>query len=270
MGPKSRPFAEGWVKACLFDLDGCLYAGDSAKPDAVESVNFLLNMGIQAAFVSNNSSDNPDDIRQKLINMGFKVYKNPILTPAYYAGEFLKRRFGETTVFPLGSDVLRESLMKSGHEICTEETPAVVLISRDLNIDFWLIQKAVYFLQKGSILAATNLDYYHPGEEGARIVETGAIVHSIQKIIPQSPIIIGKPSAFLFIKALEALGTKARETLMIGDNYFTDIIGANNVGLKTAFISSGISIPGRRKVGDYTIESLAEMLKMFELEESFD
>ncbi|MBQ9357466.1 MAG: YjjG family noncanonical pyrimidine nucleotidase [Prevotella sp.] len=46
-----------------------------------------------------------------------------------------------------------------------------------------------------------------------------------------------KPSAKFFDYALRQAGANAESTLMIGDNYDTDIIGAQNAGLDTAFFN---------------------------------
>jgi hypothetical protein len=46
----------------------------------------------------------------------------------------------------------------------------------------------------------------------------------------------GKPFAFAFKRGLRALGTEAGETVMIGDQLFTDILGAKLAGLKTILV----------------------------------
>lgn len=45
-----------------------------------------------------------------------------------------------------------------------------------------------------------------------------------------------KPCKDCFIKALDLMGTKSNETLMVGDTLFTDIRGANRVGLKSIMV----------------------------------
>lgn len=45
-----------------------------------------------------------------------------------------------------------------------------------------------------------------------------------------------KPDRGCFLKALELLGTTREQTLMIGDTLFTDIRGANRVGIRTVLV----------------------------------
>lgn len=46
----------------------------------------------------------------------------------------------------------------------------------------------------------------------------------------------GKPHAAAFHQAMEQCGCKAEETIMIGDQIFTDIWGGHNAGIRTVYI----------------------------------
>lgn len=46
-----------------------------------------------------------------------------------------------------------------------------------------------------------------------------------------------KPLPFGYLRALRALGTKRKNTAIVGDQIFTDIIGGNTVGLKTVLLT---------------------------------
>lgn len=46
-----------------------------------------------------------------------------------------------------------------------------------------------------------------------------------------------KPLPFGYLKAVKALGVKRSETAMVGDQIFTDILGANALGIKTILVT---------------------------------
>lgn len=46
----------------------------------------------------------------------------------------------------------------------------------------------------------------------------------------------GKPGKEGFMKAIELMKTNPEQTIMIGDTLFTDIIGANRIGLRTLLV----------------------------------
>lgn len=48
--------------------------------------------------------------------------------------------------------------------------------------------------------------------------------------------LVGKPFSFAFRRALNLLNCSAKETAMIGDQVFTDILGANLAGLKSILV----------------------------------
>ncbi|HHO54906.1 MAG TPA: HAD-IIIA family hydrolase, partial [Trueperaceae bacterium] len=48
--------------------------------------------------------------------------------------------------------------------------------------------------------------------------------------------LVGKPFSFAFKRALKLLNCSAKETAMIGDQVFTDILGANLTGLKSILV----------------------------------
>ncbi len=57
-----------------------------------------------------------------------------------------------------------------------------------------------------------------------------------------------KPLPFGYLRALRALGTKRKNTAIVGDQIFTDVLGGNAVGVKTLLLTPILleSTPGFR------------------------
>jgi len=68
-----------------------------------------------------------------------------------------------------------------------------------------------------------------------------------------------KPSRVPFDKALEKLGVRPSEALMVGDNLTRDIAGAEKIGIKTCFARYGLQ---RVVIGDYKKDSLKKSRKI--------
>jgi uncharacterized protein len=49
--------------------------------------------------------------------------------------------------------------------------------------------------------------------------------------------LVGKPFRFAFQRGLKRLGTLPGETAMVGDQLFTDILGANSLGIKSILVT---------------------------------
>ena len=77
-----------------------------------------------------------------------------------------------------------------------------------------------------------------------------------------------KPLPFGYIKALKRAGSKRKNTAIVGDQIFTDILGGNTVGVKTILLTpikpeDGISFKIRRKIEKF----LFKLYKIKDLEE---
>lgn len=70
---------------------------------------------------------------------------------------------------------------------------------------------------------------------------------------------VNKPDTAFFLYALEKSGARKEETLMIGDNFDTDILGAQRVGLKTMFFNRNPENFTNHEPVDFEIRNLLEI-----------
>lgn len=69
-----------------------------------------------------------------------------------------------------------------------------------------------------------------------------------------------KPHPAPFLKILEKLKAKPEESLMVGDWAERDIVGAESVGMKTAFARYGDTFNTQNHNANYELSSIAEIL----------
>ncbi len=79
-----------------------------------------------------------------------------------------------------------------------------------------------------------------------------------------------KPSKFVFENLAESLDTKAEEILYVGNNFRYDVLGAKQIGMKTAYISNPISLAihkffkrNKNKKADIYFSNYNEFLSKF-------
>jgi len=77
-----------------------------------------------------------------------------------------------------------------------------------------------------------------------------------------------KPNPEPFRKALELLGVKPQDALMVGDWAERDIIGAANIGMKTVFARYGDTFGTVDPKADYEVTDVKEILRIVEKENS--
>ncbi|MQG88127.1 MAG: HAD-IA family hydrolase [SAR202 cluster bacterium] len=76
---------------------------------------------------------------------------------------------------------------------------------------------------------------------------------------------VDKPAPEIFLEAVRLLDVKdlqAHEVLFVGDNPYTDILGANAVGMKTAWICMGREFPDDVPAPDYIVEHVSGLKRL--------
>ncbi|KON90033.1 hypothetical protein AF332_26625 [Sporosarcina globispora] len=256
----------------IFDLDGTVYSGNRLYPGAQKLLQFLCHKKNQIFFLSNNSTDTAETIRKKLMGMNITVHDSHILVAAELAGDYLLEKYGRVRVKTFGTLALEHSIKAAGHMILPvgrREQSDVVVIGRDPFFTYEKLYDCTRSLIEGAKLVAVNPDKYHPGEDGSRVPETGALISAIQAVTGGSEVeSVGKPSYFSFKKIFEQSSAEPESCIMIGDNPYTDIKGGYLAGMRTVWISHGQTFPldlGFKP--DVTVSCIDELLPSISLGE---
>jgi len=108
---------------------------------------------------------------------------------------------------------------------------------------------------------------------GLGIVTNGTVFNVFDKvdrlglcsIFPETSVIVSekigspKPNKEIFQHALNVLGSTADKTLFIGDNYFTDILGAKSLGLDTLWINRYEYECPQKEKPDYILRHVGDL-----------
>ena len=234
----------------IFDLDGVLYLGDTAIPHATDAVNRLRNDGKQIYFLTNNSGRTRSDYREKLLTVNsLDVDESSIFTSAYATALYLNSLHASgRVVFVIGEPGLAQELSKiAGIHAITEpdsvsaDTIDYVVVGIDRNFTYAKLQFAHAAVTRGhAVFIATNRDATFPLEYG-EIPGGGSIVASVATATGIEPISIGKPEIHAYNAILEAAGTTAADSVMIGDRLDTDIAVGHRSGAKTVLVLTGVT-----------------------------
>ena len=102
-------------------------------------------------------------------------------------------------------------------------------------------------------------------EEAGFILDEEApdyVVIGLDWQVDYEPVIIGKPKAIIMDKAIEHLGLKREEVVMVGDNYLTDIRAGIDNGIPTLLVTTGFTkaeeVPTLPIAPTHVVSSLAE------------
>jgi 4-nitrophenyl phosphatase len=232
------------IKALILDMDGVVWKVDAPIGDLSAIFKRIRERGLKFVFATNNSTNTPEEYQKKLASFGVEVETWQVVTSAMGVAFMLARKFPRgTKVFMIGGEGIRAALEEKGFEIlATENAPAAqaVVMGIDRGINFQKIVEATLLVRAGIPYYTSNTDRTFPTPRG-EIPGSGAWNSIVTYSTGVEPIVAGKPFPYLMELALERLGTKKEETLVVGDRLETDIAAGQNVGCPTALMLSGVS-----------------------------
>lgn len=260
-------------KGYIFDMDGVIYRGDEIIPDAVKTINILKQNGKSVLFVTNNSSKTDKEYWSKLVQIGISpLDERDIITSGDVTAVYLKNQLKENpdkkNVLCVAGKSVRSLLIEAGlNVIDPKDYKSADYVVVGFNTDFsWKLGNyavnavAIY----GAKLIGTNPDIAKPVENNEIAAGTGSIISFIETASQTKAMIMGKPYPEMFKVALNRMKLKKNEVLMIGDLLITDIKGAYDFGIDSAFVLTGMHKRDDIERLDinptYVIESLRELI----------
>ena len=251
----------------ICDLDGVVHRGHQAVPGSPETLHRLVGSGKRVIYATNNASRPPSDVVAHLVALGAPARATDVVTSAQ-AGAVRVRELvppGSPVVALGGAGVVAALAEQDLDPVPPDASEAAAVLQGygpALTVSDFLM--ATRHLLRGVPWVATNDDITLPVEWGVA-PGNGAYVELIERAVRRHPdAVTGKPSPPLYNLALERLGLSRDRVLAVGDRLDTDIDGATNAGLHSAWVLSGVNRPSdlvevERSAPTYVLESLREL-----------
>lgn len=240
----------------MFDCDGTLWTPSGLIPGAADLIDYLKKSGRQCLLITNNSSKSVEKNYELCCKLGLAVDKSDIICTAAVAAYYLSKKGIRGPVYVIGRDGLANEFDKVGISyfgIGEEPTtvhdfdPSVldrrtqaVLVGYDPYFNYVKLMKAASFIDGGCQFFATNEDSRLPAS-GYVCPGTGSLVAAVRVASGKEPVIFGKPNKPIFDYIVETRNITPEQTIMIGDRLDTDIAFANNFGLHSAAVMTGVT-----------------------------
>lgn len=221
----------------LLDLGGVVFTGDAAIAGSVEAVARLRAAGVAVRFLTNTTRKPRRDLVEKLRRLGVEAEADAIFTPAFAARHVLAGRVPHLLVHP---DLVEDF---AGHD---EAGGADVVLVGDAGEAFTYdaLNAALRALENGAALFALAKNRVFQDGDGRPSLDAGPFVAALEYASGQEAEVIGKPARAFFDAACASLGTRGRDTVMIGDDVEGDVGGALAAGLAGVLVRSGKFKPG--------------------------
>jgi HAD superfamily hydrolase (TIGR01458 family) len=251
------------MRAFLLDLDGTLYTDRGPIAGGPQALSQLRARAIPFRAVTNTTSQARAGLVARLQGYGYDIRSEEILTPVSAAVAYC-RALGLRRVLPLvpeaaWSDLVGLDLVSAG-----DPTSEAVIVG-DLGEEwsFAHLQQAFKAVMAGAALIALSKDRYFQ-RAGQLTLDAGPFVAGLEYATGTTATVVGKPSAPFYRAALEALGLHAGSVVMVGDDLWSDIEGAQRAGMAGWLVRTGKfredKLGESGIVPERVIESVAEIL----------
>ena len=244
----------------LCDLDGVVYRGDAPCDGAVEGLALAREAGVRILYMTNNASRTPQAVADQLQGLGVAAGPDDVLTASQVAAAEVAalRSQGRLTVdderpvLAVGGAGVGVALDEHGLAWITTTRQrersgatgvadvAAVVQGYGPRLDVQDLTEAAYAIRQGAAWIATNDDATLPTTRGLA-VGNGSLVAAVRSATGMRPTVVGKPHSTAYEVALDRLGLRSQDCLMIGDRLDTDIAGAARAGVPSALVLTGVS-----------------------------
>ena len=219
------------IHAVIFDLDNTLMDFMKMKSMSVDAgINGMIEAGLNINF-------------QEAKTNIYKIYE--------------KKGFEYQEVF---DDFIRESCGRLEHKYLAAAIVSYRKIKDATMVLYPNVNSTLITLSKLGLKLGVLTDA--PSREAWIRICSVNLEHTFDAVITLHDQGIHKPSSEPFLEAIKSLKVNAEETLMVGDWPERDIIGAKNVGMKTAFAKYGDVFDTKISGADYDVMDVKEILSI--------
>ncbi len=230
-------------KGFIFDLDGTVYLGDSLIPGADRIIRLLREKGKKVVFLSNKPLQTREDYASKLTRLGIPAQPDEVINSTFVMTHYLKKSAPGARLFVVGEAPFVEELRKAGFTI-TEEPKEIdyVVVAFDRTFDYRKLNIAFQAIKRfGAQFVATNPDRTCP-VEGGEIPDCAGMIAAIEAVTEKKvEAIVGKPSPIMIQAALDVLGLRPEDCILIGDRLETDIKMGKDAGIAAGIVLTGVT-----------------------------
>jgi HAD superfamily hydrolase (TIGR01457 family) len=250
----------------IFDLDGTIYLGEKLIPGARETIKKLKSLSKKIVYLSNKPLQTREDYASKLTRLGISTQPDEVINSSLVMARWLSREAPGATIYVIGEIPLVEEMIRAGFRI-SEKAGEIqyVIASFDRTFDYRKLNIALQAIKRGARFIATNPDRTCP-VEGGEIPDCAAVIGAVEGTTGMKvEAIVGKPSDIMIRVAVDYMGLRPQDCVLVGDRLETDMVMGKKAGMATALVLTGVTNREILKKSviqpDYVWESVAEIIK---------
>jgi putative hydrolase of the HAD superfamily len=219
------------IKAVIFDIDNTLMDFMRMKRAAVDSaVDAMIDAGLNIS-------------KEKMVETIFKVYWEEGIEDQNIFDKVLLKEFGQIDYKILAAGIIGYKRAKEGQMTLYPHVKMTLTKLLKMQIKMGIVSDAP---RLPVWLRIVGLGLHHYFEHVVTFADTGE----------------KKPSPKPFKKILELLKVSPKESIMVGDWADRDILGAKNMGMRTAWAKYGDEFNTKESGADYILNDIFDIVQI--------
>jgi len=242
------------VKIIATDLDGTIYLQSKIIPGVKDSIHEAKKNNFRIIFITNNSSETPYQIKNKLENMlSNEIHLNDIVSPLVILKDYLKNF--DKKIYVHGSSNLQKYVKTITTELIPIDKSEIILIGRTDSFSRHDVEIIADAFNRGVDVIAMNKDLTFPINDHEFKDGNGAIVREIENLVGSSISSFGKPDSFYSEYLLKQF---PQIFAVIGDRVDTDILLAKDIDAKSYLVDSSIKNYLDEDIADFKFDTFSQ------------
>ena len=242
------------MKIIATDLDGTIYLQSKIIPGVKDSIHEAKKNNFRIIFITNNSSETPYQIKNKLENMlSNEIHLNDIVSPLVILKDYLKNF--DKKIYVHGSYNLQKYVKTITTELFPIDKSEIILIGRTDSFSQHDVEIIANAFNRGVDVIAMNKDLTFPINDHEFKDGNGAIVREIENLVGSSISSFGKPDSFYSEYLLKQF---PQIFAVIGDRVDTDILLAKDIDAKSYLVNSSIKNYLDEDIADFKFDTFSQ------------
>ncbi len=242
------------MKIIATDLDGTIYLQSKIIPGVKDSIHEAKKNNFRIIFITNNSSETPYQIKNKLENMlSNEIHLNDSVSPLVILKDYLKNF--DKKIYVHGSYNLQKYVKTITTELFPIDKSEIILIGRTDSFSQHDVEIIADAFNRGVDVIAMNKDLTFPINDHEFKDGNGAIVREIENLVGSSISSFGKPDSFYSEYLLKQF---PQIFAVIGDRVDTDILLAKDIDAKSYLVNSSIKNYLDEDIADFKFDSFSQ------------
>lgn len=235
------------VRALLIDLDGVILSKGAPLPGVVDALRSLRRRKMPFLVATNASLLGRRALSERLHALGLEVEPERIVSALSASAAYTASHFPGQPIYVLASRAAPEEfagqLVLSPDEASAPGAMAAAVVVGDASSDFTFasLNAAFRLLRGGARFVAMHRNPWWLTADG-HTLDAGAFVRALEFATRRHATLVGKPNPAFFTGAVASLGDgrlRREEVAMVGDDVWTDVVGAQRAGLRGILVLTG-------------------------------